>query len=311
MSTKTFITVTDQPKKRFQRESKIKLADSAANNIKDTETPTDKESVLLQPKKPKEIKTSDYTAEAVEETGLSKTSLQKLLGEVTKIVVSQSVEKVETATTWLSLGCCKVETENRYELIDPDTETTLFVAEEDSLWCLRNPCLCCDCICWCCHSTCASRRSFTMTLTASSSESPLVLEMDRPCRSDCLPCCLQNISVRDKGGFLGSVQQTTNFVLPCTMCGLFEITDSSQEVIYTISTPCVLTTCCCTEVAFDIVDKEGNEVGKIVKQSANIAKEAFTDADRFMIIFPADCDIEMKAVLLGALFLFDYLFYED
>ena len=95
------------------------------------------------------------------------------------------------------------------------------------------------------------------------------------------------------------------------MCGLFQISDSSQEVIYTIRTPCVLTTYCCTEVAFDILDKEGNEVGKIVKQSENVAKEAFTDADRFMIIFPADCNAEMKAVLLGALFLFDYLFYED
>ena len=119
------------------------------------------------------------------------------------------------------------------------------------------------------------------------------------------------ISVSNKDGLLGSVQQTISSVLSCTMCGLFQIIDSNQEVIYSIKTPCVLTTCCCTEVAFDILDKEGNEVGKIAKQSANLAKEAFTDADRFMIIFPVDCNVKMKAVLLGALFLFDYLFYED
>jgi len=312
MSTKVSVSrpVTDQPKERSQRESKNKLPASAANISKDVEnkeTHTNEESVTTLPKESKETKNPPAAVGA--ETG--QTSLEKLLGEVNKVVVSQNVEKAETITTWLSLGCCKVETENWYELIDPDTKTTLFAAEEDSLWCLRNPCLCCDCICWCCHSTCASRRSFTMTLTAGSSENPLVLEMERPCRSDCLPCCLQKISVRDKGGLLGSVQQTSDCVLPFTMCGLFQISDSSQEVIYTIRTPCVLTTCCCTEVAFDILDKEGNEVGKIVKQSENVAKEAFTDADRFMIIFPADCNAEMKAVLLGALFLFDYLFYED
>ena len=39
---------------------------------------------------------------------------------------------------------------------------TLLMGDDESIWCLRNPCLCCDCICWCCHSDCASRRAFTM-----------------------------------------------------------------------------------------------------------------------------------------------------
>ena len=243
--------------------------------------------------------------------GFSVYPLEKFLGGVDRVVVSQEVEKIETATAWFSLGCCKVETENRYTLADMDSGKTLFVGDEESLWCLRNPCCCCDCICWCCHSDCASRRSFTLNLTAETLEGPLVLEMNRPCRSDCMPCCLQTITVRDKTGFLGSVQQRVQFVPPITMCGLFEVMNSSEEVIYTITTPCVLTTCFCTEVAFTIIDKDGKEVGDIAKQSANVAKEVLTDADRFLINFPEDCDVEMKAVLIGALFLFDYLFYED
>ena len=95
------------------------------------------------------------------------------------------------------------------------------------------------------------------------------------------------------------------------MCGLFEVSNSKKEVIYSIHTPCVLTTCCCTEVAFLIMDKEGNAAGEISKQSVNVAKEAFTDADRFLINFPDGCDAQMKAVLIGAFFLFDYLFNED
>jgi len=232
---------------------------------------------------------------------------------VDRVVVSQQVEKIETATAWFSLGCCKVETENRYvvRVADRDGGDTLLVADEDSSWCMRNPCLFCDCICWCCHSNCSSRRPFTLTLTAESLDGPMVLEMERPCASDCLPCCLQSISVRDQSGFLGSVQQKTTCVPPCTMCGQFEVCNKDKEAIYIINTPCVLTTCCCTEVAFTILDMQGEEVGEIAKQASNIAKESFTDADRFYIIFPPNCNPQMKAVLLGAVFLFDYLFYED
>ena len=162
--------VTVQPtKQRYQRESKSSSANSAA----------DMKSIY---------------------------SLEKILGDITNVVVSQNVEKIETATAWLSLCCCKVETENRYELLDLDTRKTLFVADEESFWCLRNPCICCDCICWCCHSDCATRRAFTMNLTAGSLEGPLMLEVDRPCRSDCIPCCLQKISVSDKTHWCSSAK---------------------------------------------------------------------------------------------------------
>merc|ERR1711936_1006104 len=120
--------------------------------------------------------------------GTSSHPLEGFLGGVDRVVVSQQVEKIETATAWFSLGCCKVETENRYvvRVADRDGGDTLLVAGEDSSWCMRNPCLFCDCICWCCHSNCSSRRPFTLTLTAESLDGPMVLEMERPCASDCL-----------------------------------------------------------------------------------------------------------------------------
>ena len=39
-------------------------------------------------------------------------------------------------------------------------------------------------------------------------------------------------------------------------------------------------------------------------------REAFTDADIFGINFPMDLDVRMKAVLLGACFLIDFMFFE-
>ena len=56
---------------------------------------------------------------------------------------------------------------------------------------------------------------------------------------------------------------------------------------------------------------KGEEVGYISKTSSNVGKELFTDGDRFVIDFPKNCLPEMKATLLAATFLFDFLFYED
>lgn len=54
----------------------------------------------------------------------------------------------------------------------------------------------------------------------------------------------------------------------------------------------------------------GDEVGKISKQWSGLAREMFTDADFFGINFPMDLDVRMKAVMLGACFLIDAMFFE-
>ena len=61
--------------------------------------------------------------------------------QMSTIVVVQEEEKIETDTAWFSMGCCKVETESRYKLADMDSRKTLFMGDEESLWCLRNPCI--------------------------------------------------------------------------------------------------------------------------------------------------------------------------
>ncbi|KAI8484103.1 Phospholipid scramblase 3 [Branchiostoma belcheri] len=53
------------------------------------------------------------------------------------------------------------------------------------------------------------------------------------------------------------------------------------------------------------------QVGKISKQWSGLLKEAFTDADNLGIQFPMDLDVKVKATLLGALFLIDFMFFEQ
>ena len=232
------------------------------------------------------------------------------------VMICQNTEKIEAFTKYICCGCCKVETENRYFVRNLDTEETLLMAKEDSWWCLRNPCVCCDCICWCCHSDCSKQRSFDMPVfpfslrdeETETPEEPIML-IKRYCRSSCFPLCLQSVEVYDSAMMLiGSVNQ----VFRCwPLCGKFEVRNESEEVVYTIYTPCILTTLCCTEAVFAIYDNEENEVGNIAKQFGNVVKEAITDSDKFKVTFPEGCEPKMKAVMMAAVILFDYLFYES
>ena len=80
------------------------------------------------------------------------------------------------------------------------------------------------------------------------------------------------------------------------------------------------TIACCGDIEFKVVTMEGQEVsfttttmlkvGQIKKQWTGILKEALTDADNFSISFPLDLDVKVKATLLGALFLIDFMYFE-
>jgi uncharacterized protein YxjI len=59
------------------------------------------------------------------------------------------------------------------------------------------------------------------------------------------------------------------------------------------------------------IKKGGRELGKITKKWSGLAKESFTDADNFGIIFPKGIDLSQKAVLLGAVFLIDFIHFEN
>ncbi len=53
------------------------------------------------------------------------------------------------------------------------------------------------------------------------------------------------------------------------------------------------------------------QCGKIVKKWSGLLKESFTDADNFGVTFPADWELELKAICLGAVFLIDFVHFEN
>tara|TARA_B100000029_G_scaffold516554_1_gene630842 strand:+ start:7790 stop:8398 length:609 start_codon:yes stop_codon:yes gene_type:complete len=62
---------------------------------------------------------------------------------------------------------------------------------------------------------------------------------------------------------------------------------------------------------FYIKNGKGEEQGKITKKWGGLIKEAISNADDFGVTWPADCDAVVKCVLLGAVFLIDFIYFES
>lgn len=53
------------------------------------------------------------------------------------------------------------------------------------------------------------------------------------------------------------------------------------------------------------------EYGRITKKWSGLLKEGFTDADNFGVTFPGNWDPKLKALFLGAVFLIDFVHFEN
>lgn len=82
------------------------------------------------------------------------------------------------------------------------------------------------------------------------------------------------------------------------------------DTVFLIKGPLCTYSICGKDVEFKVFAMDGTEVGKISKQWSGLARELFTDADFFGISFPLDLDVRMKAILMGACFLIDAMFFE-
>lgn len=56
---------------------------------------------------------------------------------------------------------------------------------------------------------------------------------------------------------------------------------------------------------------QGEAIGKITKKWSGLLKEAMTNADNFTVTFPAKLKVPIKTLLLGAVFLIDFVHFEN
>jgi len=214
------------------------------------------------------------------------------LDQVDQLIVHQQVELLEIMSGF--------ETKNRYAIKNTMGQQVYFAFEESE----------------CCHrNCCGSERGFVMHIVDNRSQE--VMRVTRPfklCAGCCwcadADCCSCEIQVEaPPGQVIGSVRQLGSKWKP-----VYGICDVSGNQILKIGGPCCpcQTVCCTADVDFMIKGTDGvTEVGKITKQWGGFIQEVISKADIFSCTFPMDMDIKMKATILGATFLIDFMYFEE
>merc|ERR1711962_124704 len=201
---------------------------------------------------------------------------------VEDLVVIQRIEKLEIITRY--------ETNNKYEVYNALGQQN-FRLKEDSNALSRQ---------W--HG---SSRSFNILVLDNYDRH--IAHFYRPFKWKCCGYSMQEIEIESPpGNIIGFVRQEY------TCCGsrftVFDA-DKTTPLIKIVRPGCQVNY---GAAHFELRDlSETTEIGAVRKHWSGFARERFTDADDFSISFPPDLDVKVKASLLGALMLIDFMYFED
>jgi hypothetical protein len=207
------------------------------------------------------------------------------LTNATGFLVEQETELAE-----ILLG---FETANSYTVTDQRGNKIFHVGEESN---------CCN------RQICQSRRGFTLKVKDTAGQPVLDIVRQLDCSCCCGLCCADAVQVTTPGGqLLGSVVEEFHILYPS-----FTIRDAAGNSVLNIQGPLCPQSFgpCAGSVVFNVTHPSGASVGTISKEWSGFIKEIFTDADKFAISFQANLDPSIKAVLLAALFLIDFEYFE-
>ena len=195
----------------------------------------------------------------------------KRLSSISSLVVSQQKEWGEILTGF--------ETKNRYAVSDVSGSRLYLAAEEAGSTLLR----------WFLKAL----RPFTIAVLTEDGQ--VVLRVMRPFRF-----YFHRAEVVDsRGQSLGVIERRFS-----VLRRIYSVLDSSGEEVFQLFGPIL------HPWTFQIRN-DGVEYGKITKKWSGLLKESFTDADNFGVMFPAEWDVKLKALFLGAVFLIDFVHFEN
>uniref|UniRef100_A0A8C6SWH9 Phospholipid scramblase n=1 Tax=Neogobius melanostomus TaxID=47308 RepID=A0A8C6SWH9_9GOBI len=206
------------------------------------------------------------------------------LTTVDQLLIKQKVEVVEALVGF--------ESNNKYEVRNTMGQNVFYAVEEND--CLSRQC-------------CGPMRPFTIHVLDNFGQEIITVMRPLKCMSCFFPCCLQELEVQaPPGNTVGYITQQWHPMSP-----KFTVENELKEPVLKINGPfCGWS--CLPDVDFEIITMDDiSKIGKISKQWSGLLREAFTDADNFGIQFPMDLDVRMKAVMIGACFLIDFMFFES
>lgn len=214
------------------------------------------------------------------------------LCQIDQLLVKQQIELLEAFTGW--------ETANKYKVQNSLGQQVYFAAEESDM---------------CMRQCCGPQRGFTIHITDNAGQEVIRVTREFKCCVGC-PWCACNDSWAHVVQVEAPVGQVVGYVKQRKSCiePHYIITDAQHEEVLSMTGPCCIISgpCCTWDQDFIVHGKDGQtEVGKISKQWSGLVREYFTDADNFGISFPMDLDVKLKAVMLGAVFLIDFMYFEQ
>ena len=193
------------------------------------------------------------------------------LSSISSLVVSQQKEWGEILTGF--------ETKNRYTISDMSGRRLYLAAEKAGSTLLR----------WFLKAL----RPFTIAVLTEDGQ--VVLQVMRPFRF-----YFHRAEVVDsQGQSLGVIKRRFSILRR-----IYSVFNSSGEEVYQLFGPIL------HPWTFQIRNDEG-EYGKITKKWSGLLKEGFTDADNFGMMLPAAWDVKLKSLFLGAVFLIDFVHFEN
>ncbi|XP_053378762.1 phospholipid scramblase 2-like [Mercenaria mercenaria] len=211
------------------------------------------------------------------------------LTQVDQILIKQQIDITELFTTW--------EKENKYNILNTMGQQ-VYAAKEESDTCHRQ--------------CCRANRGFVMHVGDNLGNEVIRLEREFRCCNvswcACFGCCGHRVSVEaPPGTVVGYIKQKPTLCDP-----KYAILDADEKEVLHISGPCCVIQGCPCDIDFMVHSATDGqtEVGKIQKQAAKDLNEMIMKADSFGVTFPMDLDVKMKAVMIGATFLLDFLFFE-
>ncbi len=193
------------------------------------------------------------------------------LSSISALIVSQKKEWGEILTGF--------ETKNKYVVIDPSGNELYMAVEEGGSILLR--------------IFLKALRPFEIKVLTFDNKP--ALQLKRPFRF-----YFHQLNVFDsQGSPLGTIQRRFSILRR-----IYSVLDGSGREIFQLFGPIL------HPWTFEI-RKNGMEYGKITKKWSGLLKEGFTDADNFGVSFPTGWDIKVKALFLGAVFLIDFVHFEN
>ncbi|XFF96945.1 PREDICTED: phospholipid scramblase 4 [Capra hircus] len=207
------------------------------------------------------------------------------LAQLDNIHVLQHFEPLEMITGF--------ETNNRYDIKNNTGQMVYFVTEDTDDY-TRN----------------AYRTLRPFVLRVMDCMGREVMTMQRPFRCTC--CCFCCPSARQElevqcppGVTIGFVAEHWN------LCrAVYSLQNEKKEDMMGVLGPCS-TYGCGSDSVFEILSLDGVSIIGSITRKWNGVLSAMSDADHFEIHFPLDLDVTMKAMIFGACFLIDFMYFES